>query len=265
MTRWIGLLAAAAVVVAIPAFAYGQPERAPGSIVAVDFSFQNPADGAPLVTINPGETVTFSYPAGSNFHNVRFTKEQPTSCTLTAGGAGPVPPLPAIPSATGWSGTCTFNAEGTYEFVCDAPRRHARRGPGRAGRRDAHADAQHHGDPDPRTPTPTARHPRPRPRRRPPTAAPQSTVAPTPTAPPAAQTSGPAAGRLQLARTQRGQAVKGSLDRRPGRLAPARRRSWSSASASGPRRDPSTRAAPPSRSSSTPARSGRSSAAAASP
>ena len=101
MTRWIGLLAAAALVVAIPAFAYGQPERAPGAIVAVDFGFQNPADGGPLVTINPGETVNFSYPAGSSFHNVNFTKEQPTSCTLTAGASGPVPPLPGVPVGEG--------------------------------------------------------------------------------------------------------------------------------------------------------------------
>ena len=48
MTRWIGLAIAAAVVIAVPAFAYGQPERAPGSIVAVDFGFENPADGTPL-------------------------------------------------------------------------------------------------------------------------------------------------------------------------------------------------------------------------
>ena len=120
MTRWIGLAIAAAVVIAVPAFASGQPERAPGSIVAVDFGFQNPADGSPLVTIQPGETVTFSYPEGSSFHNVQFTKEQPSSCTLTAGGSGPVPPLPAAPTGDGWSGTCTFNAEGTYEFVCGA-------------------------------------------------------------------------------------------------------------------------------------------------
>jgi plastocyanin len=203
-------LAAAAVVVAIPAFAYGQPERAPGSIVAVDYSFENPADGTPLVTINPGETVTFSYPAGANFHNVRFTQVQPTSCTLTTGGAGSVPPLPANPSAPGWSGTCTFSAEGTYEFVCAL-----------------------HGDmlgavlvvPVGATPTPTpsttatpTRTPTPTPTATQTstpaataTAAPQSTIAPTPTAPPAARTTGPAAARLKLARTQHGQAVKGSL------------------------------------------------------
>jgi plastocyanin len=120
VTRWIGLATAAAVVIAVPAFASGQPDRAPGSIVAVDFGFENPADDTPLVMINPGEKVTFSYPSGSSFHNVRFTKEQPSSCTLTAGGSGPVPPLPAAPTGKGWSGTCTFNAEGTYEFVCGA-------------------------------------------------------------------------------------------------------------------------------------------------
>ena len=142
MTRWIGLAIAAAVVIAVPAFASGQPERAPGSIVAVDFGFQNPADGSPLVTIHPGETVTFSYPDGSSFHNVQFTKEQPSSCTLTAGGSGPVPPLPASADRRGWSGTCTFNAEGTYEFVCGAHPRHDRRRPRAAGGRDADTDAQ---------------------------------------------------------------------------------------------------------------------------
>lgn len=208
MTRWIGLLAAAALVVAIPAFAYGQPERAPGSIVAVDFSFQNPADGGPLVMINPGETVSFSYPDGSNVHNVNFTKEQPTSCTLTAGGAGPVPPLPAYPSAEGWSGTCTFNEEGTYEFVCQA----------HASMLGAVLVVPVGATPTPTptataTPTPTAT------ATQPPTptatqtatAVPQSTVAPTPTPPAAAQPTGPAVARLQLARTQRGQAVKGSV------------------------------------------------------
>ena len=209
MTRWIGLLAAAAVVIAIPAFAYGQPEPAPRSIVAVDCRFENPADGGPLVTINPGETVTFSYPSGGNFHNVRFTKEQPTSCTLTAGGSGPVPPLPANPSPPGWSGTCTFNAEGAYEFVCAL-----------------HNDmlgavlvVPVGATPTPTpsvtatpTPTPTATATQTSTPAATATAIPQSTVAPTPTPPPAAtQTTGPAAGRLKLARTQRGQAIKGSV------------------------------------------------------
>jgi plastocyanin len=213
VTRWIGLAIAAAVVIAVPAFASGQPERAPGSIVAVDFGFQNPVDGSPLVTIQPGETVTFSYPSGSNVHNVQFTKEQPSSCTLTAGGSGPVPPLPAAPTGDGWSGTCTFNDEGTYEFVCGAH-------PGMIG---AVLALPVGATPTPTTPSvsPTA------------TASATATASPTatatstatPTVPaataspqPTATPSGdrttplaPAASRLTLSRTQRGQAVKGSL------------------------------------------------------
>jgi hypothetical protein len=73
------------------------------------------------VTIHAGETVTFAYPVGMNAHNVSFAAAQPTSCVQTAGPpAGPVPPLPAVPSSAGWSGKCTFNTPGTYDFVCEA-------------------------------------------------------------------------------------------------------------------------------------------------
>jgi hypothetical protein len=50
---------------------------------------------------------------------VVFTDRQPASCTQTAGmSSGAVPPLPAFPAADGWAGNCTFNAAGTYTFVC---------------------------------------------------------------------------------------------------------------------------------------------------
>ena len=181
--------------------------------MAVDFGFENPVDGTPLVTINPGETVTFSYPEGTSFHNVSFTKEQPTSCTLTAGGgAGAVPPLPPIPSTDGWSGRCTFNAEGTYEFVCNA---HATMtgavlvvplNPTPTPSPTATASATATATPTPTvtnatpTPTPTAIA----------TAVPQATTAPpADTARPTPV--GPAASRLRVTRTQRGPAVKGSV------------------------------------------------------
>jgi hypothetical protein len=73
------------------------------------------------VTILPGGTVTFSYPAGgSSIHNVVFTGPQPTSCTQTATPYGyqiqAVPPLPYIPEPPAWSGTCRFDTAGTYPF-----------------------------------------------------------------------------------------------------------------------------------------------------
>src|SRR3954464_6966649 len=104
---------------AIATAAGGEPgsgaQAAPGQIMAFDFGFNNPATDDNTVTINAGETVTFSYPSGGNSHNVDFDAAQPTSCTQTAGAnIGPVPPVPAFPSPQGWEGTCRFNTPGTY-------------------------------------------------------------------------------------------------------------------------------------------------------
>src|SRR6478609_106213 len=108
--RWLILLVAT--IAAIPAIAYGNPAPAPGSIVAVDFGFQNPAtDGGNTVSVNAGETVNFSYPSGNNFHSVVFQGGDPTSCA---------PSLPDSPTGPGWSSTCRFDTAGTYEFVCGA-------------------------------------------------------------------------------------------------------------------------------------------------
>ena len=182
---WLVCTAVAAV--GIPAFAYGDPasrgsdSQAPGFIDAVDFEFVNPATPGSDVTIDAGETVTFGYPSGSSFHNVRFSGASPTSCTQTAGSGsgGPVPPLPAVPQGVGWSGKCTFNASGTYAFYCEA--------------HDSMTGEVHVlpvGNP---TPTPT----------------PSPTPTPTPTPTPAR--TGVAAGQLKLTRHQRGQAVRGSI------------------------------------------------------
>ena len=127
-TRYLPWLAcAAAAAIGIPAFAYGDPaargsdSQAPGTINAVDFAFENPANGESEVTINAGETVTFAYPTGGNVHNVDFFVAAPTSCVQTAGNdLGPVPPLPAMPAPTGWVGNCRFDTPGTYQFVCEA-------------------------------------------------------------------------------------------------------------------------------------------------
>jgi plastocyanin len=81
-----------------------------------DASSTNPADNS--VTVGPGGSVTFSYPAGASIHNVVFGASQPSSCTQTAGGAGSGPPLPPGPSPAGWAGHCTFPTLGTYTFAC---------------------------------------------------------------------------------------------------------------------------------------------------
>jgi plastocyanin len=88
-----------------------------GSFTVSDFAF-TATGGGNTVTIASGGTVSFSYPSGSNEHNVDFgSGPQPTSCTVA--GQSQSPPIPSTPTAPGWSGTCTFNTAGTYSFHCD--------------------------------------------------------------------------------------------------------------------------------------------------
>lgn len=76
--------------------------------------------GGSTVTIVQGGTVSFSYPFGISEHNAHFTPGTPSSCVQTAGpSSGSVPPLPHQPTGAGWSGSCTFNTPGTYQFHCD--------------------------------------------------------------------------------------------------------------------------------------------------
>jgi plastocyanin len=79
------------------------------SITAKDpYSFDNGSGGS-SVTIAKGGSVTFSYPAGGvTSHNVVFDTAQPTVCT----------DMPATASPSPWSGSCTFDAYGTYAFHC---------------------------------------------------------------------------------------------------------------------------------------------------
>ena len=75
------------------------------------------AGGSVNTTIAAGESVLFSQ-SGSNPHNVVFKSTQPV-CTQTSGtSSGTVPPLPNAPTASPWSGTCTFTAPATYTFYC---------------------------------------------------------------------------------------------------------------------------------------------------
>jgi plastocyanin len=105
--------------VALPALAPGDAPPTSASFTAVDFSWDAGAGGH-TVTIAVGGTVTFGYPSGSYAHNADFSTLAPTSCTQSAGAdSGPVPPLPAFPTGAAWSGSCRFNAPGTYAFHCD--------------------------------------------------------------------------------------------------------------------------------------------------
>jgi plastocyanin len=87
------------------------------SFITSDFAF-TASEGGTTVKIAVGGTVDFSYPSGGTMHNVDFGDgPQPTSCTLD--GSDQAPPIPTVPTAPGWSGSCTFNTAGTYTFHCD--------------------------------------------------------------------------------------------------------------------------------------------------
>jgi hypothetical protein len=60
-------------------------------------------------------------------HNVKFDGAlKPTSCVQTKFLTGqpqaplPIPPVPSYVQHAGWEGNCTFDAAGTYSFVCSA-------------------------------------------------------------------------------------------------------------------------------------------------
>jgi plastocyanin len=113
------LFGVAAALVLAPASAVAEAPPLTGTINAVDFAFENPATGQSKVVIAPGGTVQFAYPSGASAHNVNFAGATPSACTQTAGSnSGGVPPLPAVPTAAGWAGSCSFASEGTYAFAC---------------------------------------------------------------------------------------------------------------------------------------------------
>lgn len=108
---------AATILLASTAFGDGPT----GSFTAADNSWnETGSPGDHVVNIDPGGTVSFSYPSGGSNHNAAFESLQPTSCIQTAGAnSGAVPPLPANPTAQGWTGDCTFATEGIYTFHCE--------------------------------------------------------------------------------------------------------------------------------------------------
>jgi plastocyanin len=174
------LIAVAMVCAAGPALAYSDA-TAGGSFTAVDYAWQANATAATTLTVAPGQTVTFGYPDGNTTHNVDFTGKQPSQCTG----------LTSYPRPKGWTAECTFDAAGSYPFVCDV-----------------HAEMQ--GTVVVAAPTPTAT----------PTASgdpvatPGATATPAPgeeatTRPPSTPT--PATLKVKLAPTQKGTRVRGSV------------------------------------------------------
>jgi plastocyanin len=107
----------------VPALAHGEAARsADASVVAFDNGFRDGGQADTndtTVEIAPGGTVSFAYPSGGSSHNVVFDAAQPSSCVQQAGVViTAAPPLPGFAEPQGWSGECTFNAAGTYTFVC---------------------------------------------------------------------------------------------------------------------------------------------------
>lgn len=93
------------------------------SFTAVDYAWNVTGTNQASVTIATGGTVTFGYPTGASFHNVDFsTPPAAPICMRTDGktDAKGNPPLPRNPAGPGWTGQCTFNTAGTYNFTCDA-------------------------------------------------------------------------------------------------------------------------------------------------
>jgi plastocyanin len=63
------------------------------------------------VGVTPGASVSFAYPTGVNYHYPIF-KTGPVAPTCEG------LPHSFAEASPGWSGSCTFTAEGTYEFWC---------------------------------------------------------------------------------------------------------------------------------------------------
>ena len=96
------LVTAALACAAAPAFG-----AADATFTAVDYAWRANNTDATTLTIAPGQTVMFGYPAGTSAHNVKFTGRVP-DCT----GLSPTPRAP------GWTTECTFTVADAYPFIC---------------------------------------------------------------------------------------------------------------------------------------------------
>ena len=112
----------------VPALAAGRPEshaprKADAKLIAYDYGFSTTGDetGASVVHVPVGGQVEFSYPTGSNAHNVVFGQDE-TTCHMTAAPEGePLedgPPMPTNGESPGWAGVCQFDSAGSFDFYC---------------------------------------------------------------------------------------------------------------------------------------------------
>lgn len=211
------LIAGVVTAVVLPAMAPGDAPPTSASFTAQDFAWDVTGGTSHSVTIAEGGTVDFGYPSGASSHNADFASgPAPTSCTQTAGtDSGPVPPLPAVPTGRGWSGSCRFDTPGTYTFHCDLH-----------GFMTGTVVVVDPNAPPPTTTTTSPTRPPPTTTTRPGTPPPTTTTAPGGTTPPPSgggtgSTGGPAgstgggtlSGRLHVSvvRRQRGVVVRGSV------------------------------------------------------
>jgi plastocyanin len=106
------LAAGAAVALAVSASAQGGSQPPPSAtFTASNYEWTASGPSPSTATIAAGGTVTFTSDEPNSSHNATFSGTGPSSCE---------PPLPGAPQAPPWSATCTFNAPGTYSFICTA-------------------------------------------------------------------------------------------------------------------------------------------------
>src|SRR5215217_9195494 len=97
----MGLGCKALLVAALLACAAAPAFGADATFTAVDNAWRANNTDATTLTIAPGQTVTFGYPAGMSTHSVDFTGSEP-DCTG----------LPTGPRRPGWTAECTFSETG---------------------------------------------------------------------------------------------------------------------------------------------------------
>jgi len=114
--------AAGAAAAVVPALSASADSPSSAAFEATDFSWHVAGDPSSMsAQIATDGTVTFAYPDGASVHNVDFVSGPATpSCSLN--GASPVASMrvPSVPTAHGWTASCTFETPGTYRFRCDA-------------------------------------------------------------------------------------------------------------------------------------------------
>jgi plastocyanin len=111
---------AVALVFAITGSARGDASAPAASFTAQDYAWSVTGSSETTAHIDPGQSVAFAYPSGGSTHNADFGSLPPSSCTQLSGtDSGSVPPLPHTFTAPPWSGSCTFDVAGTYQFHCD--------------------------------------------------------------------------------------------------------------------------------------------------